>query len=79
MDKPYGKSRKFKFLGLEYDLDERTVTLRKRSGETRTLNIDTASYGQLEQLSKYTSYGTDSRRAEVKTVNANSMVGRVSD
>lgn len=64
-DKPYGESRLFKFLGLEYDLDNRLVSYRKKGTDTiLMLNIDEASPKQLELLVKYAAYKYESKPKE---------------
>lgn len=45
LDKPYGKTRKFTFLGLEYDMDNRTV-----SHETRFIAGPLEISGVIEKL-----------------------------
>jgi hypothetical protein len=82
-DKPYGDARVFKFLGLDYDLDNRLVSYRKKgTDQILMLHIDEASEAQLEQLVKYTAYNTEEPKvtaSEPTTTNPYSMISKVKD
>jgi hypothetical protein len=80
-DKKFGECRIFKFLGLEYDLDNRLVSYtKKKTDQVLMLNLDTASIAQLEMIAKYAQYKFENHSEEEdKTISNLSMVGKVKD
>jgi len=81
-DKPFGVATLFRFLGLDYDLENRLVSYTKKgTKEFLMLNIDTASEAELEALSKYAIYGSQPSQEmkEERRLDPLSMMGKVRD
>jgi hypothetical protein len=93
VDKPYGKTDKFKFLGLNYDLIHRVVTYEERLDEnlehlkgkgpgntyvSAMINIDEYTEEDLDALVKYSHYTKEGIPQDKRTIEPLSMVRKVS-